>query len=148
MKRVLIAAAAVAAIGTTAVFAADSPAIKQRKEILKSFGAATKDPGAMNRGEAAFDLAKVQAALKVYQSGAPKLKGLFPADSKTGGETQALPVIWEKKKEFDGLWDKLAADASAAAGKIKDEASFKAEFPKVLANCGGCHKVYRVPPKK
>jgi cytochrome c556 len=147
MKRLLIAAA-IAALGTTAVLAADSPAIKQRKDILKGFGAAAKDPGAMLRGEAKFELAKAQAALKTFQEGAAKLKGLFPPDSKVGGETQALPVIWEKKADFDGLWEKLGKDATAAAAAIKDEASFKAEFGKVLANCGGCHKVYRVPPKQ
>lgn len=101
----------------------------------------------MAKGEAPFDLAKVQASLKTISEGAPKLAGLFPDDSKTGGDTQALPVIWEKKAEFEGLWKKLAADATAAAAAIKDEASFKTEWPKIGANCGGCHKVFRVPPK-
>ena len=42
----------------------------------------------------------------------------------------------------------MGADAKAAHGAIKDEASFKAEWPKVVANCGGCHKEYRKPPKQ
>ncbi len=29
-----------------------------------------------------------------------------------------------------------------------DEATFKAEWPKVVSNCGGCHKEYRKPPAK
>ena len=134
------------AVGVTAVYA-QSAAIGQRKEILKSFGAAMKAPGAMAKGEAPFELAKVQASLKTLSEGAPKLEMLFPDDSKTGGETQALPVIWEKKAEFTGLFKKLAADATAASAAIKDEASFKTEWPKIGANCGTCHKTFRQPPK-
>jgi cytochrome c556 len=41
--------------------------------------------------------------------------------------------------------DKLAADAKAVSAAVKDEASLKAEWAKIGANCGGCHKVYRKP---
>jgi cytochrome c556 len=44
--------------------------------------------------------------------------------------------------------DKLVADAKAAEGEIKDDASFKAELPKIMGNCGACHKEYRRPPKQ
>jgi cytochrome c556 len=145
MMRVL-SVVAVIAVGATAAYA-QSAAIGQRKEILKSWGAAMKDPGAMAKGEAAFDLAKVQASLKTIADGAPKLADLFPDDSKTGGDTKALPAIWEKKDEFAGLWKKIAADATAAAAAIKDEASFKTEWPKIGANCGTCHKTFREQPK-
>ena len=147
MKRMLIAAAAILAVGTTAAFS-QSAAIGQRKEAMKAAGAAAKEGGAMMRGEAPFDLAKVQAALKTYADVAKKAASLFPDDSKTGGETTVLPVIWEKKKDFEASFAKWGADADAAAKVIKDEATFKAEWPKVMSNCGGCHKVYRVPPKK
>jgi cytochrome c556 len=147
MMRALFVAAAIAAVGTTAVLA-QSAAIGQRKEILKGFGAAAKDPGAMMRGETKFDLPKVQAALKTYSDGAKKLPTLFPDDSKTGGDTQALPAIWEKKAEFTGIYNKLAADSDAAAKAIKDEASFKTEWPKVMSNCGACHKGFRAEAKK
>ncbi len=117
--------------------------IKQRKELLKSMGKPTKAAGAMLKGEAPFDLAAVKAALKTYQEVAPKMPALFPDDSKTGGETEALPVIWEKKKDFEDRFAKLAADAKAADAAITDEASFKAKFPDVAGNCGGCHKIFR-----
>jgi cytochrome c556 len=145
MIRLLSVVAAVA-VGATAVYA-QSAAIGQRKEILKSFGAAMKEPGGMMKGETPFDLAKVQASLKTITEGAPKLPALFPDDSKTGGETQALPVIWEKKAEFEGIYKKLGDDAKAASVAIKDEASFKTEWPKIGANCGTCHKTFRQPPK-
>ncbi len=139
----IAAAVAALAVGATVVYA-QSAAIGQRKDILKSFGGAMKEPGGMMKGEVPFDLAKVQVSLKTLSDGAPKLKDLFPDDSKAG-DTAALPAIWEKKADFTGRFDKLAADATAAAAAIKDEASFKAEWPKIGANCGGCHKEYRKP---
>jgi cytochrome c556 len=137
-----LAAGVVCAVGVTAVLA-QSSAIGARKEILKSWGGATREPGLMLRGEAPFDLAKVQAALKLYQEGAAKLPALFPDDSQTGGDTKALPIIWTEKDKVVAIFTKLGADSAAALVAIKDEASFKTEMPKVLGNCGACHNTYR-----
>ena len=126
---------------------AQSDAIAQRQAILGSFGKAVKEPGAMLRHEAAFDLAIVQASLKTIAEGAPKLKALFPDDSKSGAYTEALPVIWDKKDDFLKIVDQLAASAAAASAAIKDEATFRSEWGKVSSNCRACHKVYRVLPK-
>jgi cytochrome c556 len=133
---------AVIAIGATSVLAQGDP-IAQRKELLKSWGGATREPGLMLRGEAAFDLAKVQTALKLYAQHAKTLPTLFPDSSKTGGDTKALPIIWEKKAEFNAIFAKMDTDATAAQASIKDEASFKAEIGKVLGNCGACHNTFR-----
>lgn len=117
--------------------------IKERKALLKDMGKATKAPGDMLKQAIPFDLAAVKAALAVYQQNSPKLKALFPDDSKTGGETEALPAIWENKEDVAARFDKLAADAKAAEAAITDEFTFMDEFPKVVGNCGGCHKKYR-----
>lgn len=137
---------AVLGVGASLAYA-QSASIAQRKEAMKAIAAAAKAPAGMAKGEVKFDLAPVQAALTVYQEQSAKLKSLWPDDSKTGGDTQVLPAAFEKKAAFLALFDKLAADAKAAAGAIKDEASFKAEWGKVMGNCGACHKEYRVPPK-
>ena len=146
MKRIVIAAAAILAVGTSAALS-QSAAIGQRKDLMKSVGGAAKEPGAMMRGESPFDLAKVQASLKVYSDAAKKAVDLFPEDSKTGGDTTVVPAIWEKKAEFNAIFTKWGADSDAAGAAIKDEASFKTEWPKVMSNCGTCHKAFRVPPK-
>lgn len=127
----------------TAGMAQNLGPIKERKNILKSFGDATKAPGKMLKNEEPFDLAKVKAALKTYQEGTAKLPALFPDDSKSGGDTEALPAIWEKKDDFEGRYKKLGEDAKKAEEAITDEISFLEEFPKVAANCGACHKIYR-----
>ncbi|KAB2850035.1 MAG: cytochrome c [Hyphomicrobiaceae bacterium] len=148
MKRTFIAVAAAAALGSVALAQTVSPAIKDRKETMKGVGQATAPVGKMLKGEEKFDIAKVQLALTTYQNAAKKMPGLFPPDSKTGGETTVLPAIWEKKSEFDAGFKKLADAAATAAKAIKDEASFKTEWPKVTSNCGACHKAFRVPPKQ
>lgn len=140
MRRLVLAASLVA-IGLGAAYA-QSNAISERKDVFKSFGASLRPVGPMMRGEAPFELAKVQDALKTIAEGAPKVAKLFPADSATG-DTKALPVIWTDNAKFLGMFTKLEADAKAAQAAIKDEASFKAEMPKVLGNCGTCHDAYR-----
>jgi cytochrome c556 len=136
----IVAAAAALAIGATAVYAQNLDAIKQRRDAMKNIAKAGTPPFQMMKGQAPFELAKVQAGLKAYQDEGAKLKTLFPADSKTGGDTDASPKIWQAKSEFDAAIDTFIATAKAAAGSIKDEATFKADYPKVAASCGGCHK--------
>jgi cytochrome c556 len=143
MLRVLAAVTALA-IGATVVLAQNAAGIAARKDAMKAFGGAAKGPGGMAKGDAPFELPKVQASLKTIQETAVKAKGLFGDDTKTG-ETDALPAAFEKKADLMARFDKLGADAKAAEGAIKDEASFKAEWPKVVTNCGGCHKEYRKP---
>jgi cytochrome c556 len=143
----VVAVVAALAVGATAVWAQNAAGIAARKEAMKAFGKAWKGPADMAKGDAPFDQAKVQASLKTIQDTAAKAKGLFGDDTKIG-ETDALPAAFENKADLMARFDKLAADAKAAAGAIKDEASFKAEWPKVPANCGGCHKENRKPPAK
>lgn len=146
MLRVVAVLAAVA-ISATAVLAQNAAGITARKEAMKAFGGAAKGPGAMAKGDAPFELPKVQASLKSIEETSAKSKGLFGDDTKTG-ETDTLPVAFEKKDDLFARFDKMGAAAKAAAAAIKDEASFKAEWPKVVSNCGGCHKDYRKPPAK
>jgi cytochrome c556 len=140
MRRVIILSA-VLAVGAGAAFA-QSAAIGQRKDQFKAMGAGAGPIGKMLRGEDAFDLAKVQAGLKVIQANAKTLPGLFPDDSKTG-DTKALPSIWENKAKFTAIFAKLEGDATSALAAIKDEATLKSEMPKVLGNCGACHTDFR-----
>ncbi|MCB1994067.1 MAG: cytochrome c [Geminicoccaceae bacterium] len=140
--KAIIAAVAIAALGVGAAFA-QADAIKQRQQIMEKVGKATGAAGKMLKGEAKFDLATAQATLDTYVEATRTFGGLFPENSRTGNDTEALPAIWEKKAEFDAKLAKLGADATAAKAAIKDEASFKATMPGVMKNCGGCHETFR-----
>ncbi len=144
MKRIVLVATTLA-LGMS-VTAAESP-IAARQALMKKNGEAAKLGTAFMKGQAPFDLAKAKAIFATYADAASKMPGLFPPDSKTGEKTEALPVIWDKMDDFKARFAKLGADAKDAQTKITDEASFKAIFPTVQKNCGGCHETYRVKKK-
>lgn len=143
MKTLQILAVAGVVAGVTVGAALASGAISERQTILEGFGDETRGVVGMLKGTAPFDLAKVKATLAAYSAGATKLPGLFPDNSKTG-KTAASPKIWDEKARFEGLFAKLKSDATATSAAITDEASFKAEYPKVLGNCKACHDDYRI----
>ncbi len=122
---------------------AQGDVIAERKAAMKAIGDGNRPVAAMLRGEAPFNLSTVQAQLKVIHGSATKALKLFPENSKTGGDTAALPKVWQTKADFDAKLKKLAGDANAAMSSIKDEASLKQVFPALLKNCGGCHTDYR-----
>lgn len=132
-----------AAMAASLAMAQNVAVIKERQDHLEAMGKAAKDPGKMYKGDEDFELEKVKAALKVFQEKAAVLPKLFPDDSKTGEDTEALPVIWEKKEDFEGRFPKLGEAAKAAEAAITDEISFIEEWPKVMDNCKDCHKTYR-----
>lgn len=144
MRRLMFVLAALA-LGATTVVAQNVAVIKERQDHLKKMGDAVKPVSAMYKGEADFELAKVQAALKVMQEKAAILPTLFPDDSKTGGDTEALPIIWDEKADLEARFKKLGEAAKAAEASITDEDTFPDTWKTVMGNCSGCHKKFRKP---
>jgi cytochrome c556 len=142
MKRIVFVAG-ILAIGVSAAIA-QANIVEQRQQLMKDNGSHSQKMGAMLRGQAPFDLAQVQTSLKAYSQNSKKGPALFPENSKTP-DSKALPAVWQNKADFDGIFAKFDQDAQAALVSIKDEATFKTEMPKVLGNCGTCHKTYRQP---
>jgi len=141
MKRVFVVAG-LFAVTVAAAVAADDP-IKARKALMKENGKQAKEGVAMVKGEAPFDLAKAKAILATFENAAVKAPPLFPDTAKEGGETQALPAIWQNKADFEQRFTKLGADAKAAEASVTDLASFKTAFSGIGKDCGGCHELYR-----
>ena len=140
MMRTVLAVTALA-LGISTAIAQDP--IAARKALMKENGKQAQLGTKFMKGEEPFDLAKAKAIFASYQDAAAKAPALFPDNSKTGGDTAALPAIWEKKADFDAKLVKLGEDAKEAAAKVTDEASFKTVFLTVQKNCGGCHETYR-----
>ena len=136
-----VLAVAVLALGVNAAIA---DPIADRKAIMKENGAQNKIATAMDKGEQPFDLAKAKKVFATFADAAGKMPGLYPPDSKTGGETTAAPKIWEDMAGFKAAFEKFGNESKAAEAAVKDLASFKTAYADVRKNCGGCHKVYRV----
>jgi cytochrome c556 len=134
-----VALAAALAVGATGVYAQNLDVIKQRREAMRAIAGQSGPIFKMVKGEAPFDLAKVQAGIKIMSENLAKYKGMFPDNAKEGGGTDVSPRIWTARAEFNDVIDKYVAGLNTAAVAIKDEASFKAEYPKA-GNCGTCHK--------
>ncbi len=143
-----IATAALAGlVFASAAMAQNVDVIKKRQQLFKDYLPHSKAGAAMIKGEAEFDLAKAKAVFSNIAEISKQFPDLFPADSKEGAETRALPVIWEKTDDFKGRFLTLSKAASDAADSIDDEFAFRDAWPKVMGNCGGCHKVYRAEKK-
>jgi cytochrome c556 len=141
MLRLMLAVAALVLAASLA--AAQSNPIAARKALMKANGDQAKIGAAMVKGEAPFDLAKVQAIFATFADAAEKAPALFPDNSKTGGKTEALPAIWKNKADFEARLAKFGADAKAAQAEVKDLATFKAVWSGLIRkNCTGCHEKY------
>jgi cytochrome c556 len=144
MRQTMFSVLVIAGTASIAMAGTGADAIKERREIMKANGEATKPLVPMLKGEALFDLATVQKALQTYDIAAKKMPPLFPSESKTG-DTHALPVIWENDNmaEVNARFMKLGTEAEAAFTSIKDAATFRAIMPDVFKNCSGCHDKFR-----
>lgn len=141
MKKFALAALAFATIGATAAFAGP---IEDRQAIMKGMAAASKDANTAAKATP-FDAAAAKAAMTKMSDDAVKFVALFPKGTEAGGavKTGAGPAIWTDAAGFKAAGMKLSADAKAAAGAA-DATAFAAAFKTVQADCGGCHKAYRV----
>jgi cytochrome c556 len=135
--------AIVLAVSATVVIAQSNP-IAQRKELMKGMGEQARLGNQMMRGQAPFDLAKAQAIFATFTSVPGKMVTLFPEDSKTGGDTEASPKIWEDMEGFKKRFASFETEAKAAQATLKDEDTFRVAFGNVSRNCGACHENFRI----
>jgi len=143
---IVVATAIGFATVATLVQAADP--ITERREAMKSNGAAMKAINeTLEKGGMAADLAPHAAKINEV---AMKVATLFPAGSdqpqgKDPGQTMAKPEIWQNPDDFaakiKAFQDEAAMFNTAIAGG--DMGVIKAEFEKLGGACGGCHKAYR-----
>ncbi len=128
---------------------AQAPAeIAQRQELMKANGGAMRVLTPMVRGDVPWNAQAAGAAATSARDAATRAKALFPAGTGPDkGQTAALPAVWERKAEFDALFDReaAAADALVKLASAGDEAGFKAAFPALGQSCGACHTPFRKP---
>jgi cytochrome c556 len=115
--------------------------MKQNNQHLKSMNS-------MVKGDTKFDAGKAKAAFQQWDETAKQLPKLFPANSKTGGNTRALPKIWEDRKGFDAQIAAFAKAVDGGKGKATSPDGLKGAVAAVSKTCVNCHEGYRAAAKK
>ena len=117
--------------------------IKGRKALFsKNYSTAKRVQTFANKGE--FEEAKI---LMIEMSENYKtLIEYFPENTKEGFKTEALPLIWENKDEFNNLMIKSSEDMIKLAKIIESSDDVKVTLSKMMwSNCKACHSKFRAP---
>ncbi|MBD1138754.1 cytochrome c [Pelagibacterales bacterium SAG-MED46] len=115
--------------------------IKGRKALFsKNYKTAKKVQSLSARGD--FDEAK--ELMNEMSENYEVLLKLFPENSKEGFQTEALPIIWEEKENFDNLMNKASKDMIELVAIIEDADDIRGSIKKFMwSNCKACHTKYR-----
>ena len=74
------------------------------------------------------------------------LIGMFPENTKEGFKTEALPLIWQEKDDFNTLMKKSSDDMVKLTGLIEESDNIKGTLNELMwSNCKACHSKYRKP---
>lgn len=117
--------------------------IEQRRAIYKQTADAFKAIKAAVEAKAAPST--VTPLAQTVAGNLEKVAGLFPADSKSGGETKALPEVWINTTAFTNNFKaaQAAAETLVLATKQADPAVLAASFQALAKACGTCHDGFR-----
>jgi len=117
--------------------------IKGRKALFsKNYSTAKRVQALVSKGE--FDKAK-SMMIKMSENYKTLIE-YFPDNSKEGFKTEALPLIWENKKEFNNLMKKSSDDMIKLTSLIEDSEDIKGTLTQMMwSNCKACHSKFRAP---
>ena len=117
--------------------------IKGRKALFsKNYSTAKRVQTFASKGE--FDKAKT-LMLEMSENYKTLIK-YFPDNSKEGFKTEALPLIWENKEEFNDLMNKSSNDMIKIASNIENSDDVRVSLKEFMwGNCKACHSKFRAP---
>ena len=115
--------------------------IKNRQALFsKNYNTAKKVQSLSSNGD--FDESK-ELMLEMSENYIT-LKEMFPENTKEGFNTEALPLIWEEKNEFESLMEKASNDMVELASVIEGAENIRGTLGKLMwGNCKACHSKYR-----
>ncbi|MEK6709965.1 MAG: cytochrome c [Nitrospinota bacterium] len=123
----------------------EHPRVTSRKEFMRTQNAANvRAITAAIRDNKLPDAARAADAIA---KAAEEIPRQFRRNT-LAGKTTALPVIWQKKDDFDAKAKNLATTAAALAVvlRVGDKAGSEGALRTMQGTCGACHREYRVPP--
>ena len=117
--------------------------IKGRKALFsKNYSTAKKVQTFASKG----DFVKASSLMKEMSENYLTLLEYFPDNTKEGFKTEALPIIWENKDEFNSLMKKSSTDMIKLAKVIESSDDVRATLQKFMwSNCKACHSKFRAP---
>ena len=117
--------------------------IKGRKALFsKNYSTAKKVQIFASKGE--FE--KVKMLMNEMSDNYKNLLEYFPENTQEGFKTEALPIIWERKDEFNSLMTKSSNDMIELASIIESSSDVKNTLEKLMwGNCKACHSKFRKP---
>lgn len=141
MLRIRAAVSLVTCLALVGVaLAADDP-IAQRRKLMQDNGRQESKANQLILGKYFPD--KAVALLQKIEKNLTGFEALFPPGSETGGETHALPALWENKAEFDALVLTVIESAKAAeAAAPQGQEVFALAWQEVAEGCHGCHEKF------
>lgn len=148
-KTIIAGVATVGLLAGAAISAGHSDPVKERKDIMKSFGANSGILGKMASGDVAYDSVKAgEAAAAIAAVLSNDNSHLWPEGSEQGmaADSRAKIEIWQDMAGFGAEWMKFGeAAANLATAASVDLASLQGAIGPLGASCGSCHKAYRGP---
>jgi cytochrome c556 len=115
--------------------------IKNRKALFKKNYNTAKKVQSLSSNEDFDEAKKLMLEMsKNYKS----LKKMFPENTKEGFKTEATPLIWQEKDEFNLLMEKSSSNMIELASVIENAENIKGTLGKLMwGNCKACHSKYR-----
>ncbi len=115
--------------------------IKERKSIFsKNYKTAKRVQGLASNG----NLDEAKKLMIEMSDNYKRLLDLFPENSKIGFKTEALPIIWENKDEFNLLMTKASSNMIELTSAIDGAKDVKATLGKYMwGSCKACHSKFR-----
>ena len=117
--------------------------IKGRKALFsKNYSTAKKVQALASKG----DFEKAKTLMIEMSKNYEILLEYFPENTKEGFKTEALPIIWEQKDEFNNLMTKSSKDMIKLTKVIEDSDDIRGTLTQLMwSNCKACHSKFRAP---
>ena len=115
--------------------------IKGRKALFsKNYSTAKRVQTFASKG----DFEKAKSLMLEMSQNYKILIDYFPDNTKEGFKTEALPIIWEDKENFNNLMTKASTDMIELTKIIEDSDDIKGTLGKLMwSNCKSCHSKFR-----
>lgn len=124
--------------------------VKERMDAMEDMADKSKVVADMFKGKSEFDRNALVDAADAFVLHGEQMTGLFPdsKESRTGSNTDALPIIWDEWGDFSqqvAEFIELSESLKDTVLGTEDIGQLKKAFFTTTKGCSGCHKRFRKP---